>query len=172
MSGIISEFVGKIQKQFSVTKAELNLVSLLLLGLIISLFARDIIKPDAILNEDPLAKSFYLMADSLAEAQKTRFTGAGIGGGFDTLLALADTVPDEDNPYPVSKKKGEIDGKINLNSASKAELMKLPGVGDKTADLIITYRKKTPFRKVEDVKNIKGIGDKKLEKIRPFVVVK
>ena len=60
---------------------------------------------------------------------------------------------------------------VNLNSATQAELETLPGVGVKTAEKIMTYRAQTPFRQVEDLMNISGIGEKKLEAMRAFVSV-
>lgn len=61
---------------------------------------------------------------------------------------------------------------INLNTATKKELVSLEGIGDKKADEIIKYRTKTPFKKIEDIKNIKGIGDKLFEKIKDKIEVK
>lgn len=63
-------------------------------------------------------------------------------------------------------------GAVNLNTATKKELMTLEGIGDKKAEEIIKYREKTPFKKPEDLKNIKGIGDKLFDKIKDKVEVK
>jgi competence ComEA-like helix-hairpin-helix protein len=60
---------------------------------------------------------------------------------------------------------------ININTATKDELMELPGVGEVTADRIIEYREKTPFASTDELIEIKGIGEAKLEKILPFVTV-
>lgn len=61
---------------------------------------------------------------------------------------------------------------VNLNTATKKELMTLDGIGDKKAEEIIKYREKTPFKKPEDIKNIKGVGDKLFDKIKDKVEVK
>ena len=56
--------------------------------------------------------------------------------------------------------------RVNVNTADSAVLTGLPGVGPKTAQKIVEYRKKHgPFRKPADLLKIKGIGRKKLEKI-------
>ena len=48
---------------------------------------------------------------------------------------------------------------INLQTASKEELMSVKGIGDKKADQIIEYRKTNTITKADDLKNIKGFGD-------------
>lgn len=50
--------------------------------------------------------------------------------------------------------------------------MTLDGIGNKKAEEIIKYREKTPFKKPEDLKNIKGIGDKLFDKIKNNIEVK
>jgi competence protein ComEA len=61
---------------------------------------------------------------------------------------------------------------ININTADEAELDKLPGVGPATAKAIIEYRSRVgQFKSVDELLNVKGIGPKKLEQIRPYVVV-
>jgi competence protein ComEA len=56
----------------------------------------------------------------------------------------------------------------NLNTASQSELEALPGVGTKTAEQIISHR---PFKSVDDLKSIKGIGDAKFDKLKGLVIV-
>ena len=61
---------------------------------------------------------------------------------------------------------------VNLNTASAADLDKLPGIGPKTAALIVEYRQKNGgFKKVEELMNVKGIGEKSFLKLKPLVTV-
>lgn len=64
-----------------------------------------------------------------------------------------------------------IKSKININSATKEELMKLTGIGEAKADAIIEYRKEKRFEKIEDIKNISGIGDAMFDKIKEDITV-
>jgi competence ComEA-like helix-hairpin-helix protein len=62
--------------------------------------------------------------------------------------------------------------KINLNEATIEELMKVKGIGHVLAGRVISYRDKYgPFGRVEDIKEIKGIGDKTFEKIRKGLTI-
>ena len=60
-----------------------------------------------------------------------------------------------------------------INTADVTMLRTLEGIGEKTAQLIIDYRDKNgKFNSVDDLKNIKGLGDKKIDKIRNDICVK
>lgn len=62
---------------------------------------------------------------------------------------------------------------VNVNQATAKQLESLPGVGKVTAESIIAYRtQKGPFASVDDLGNVKGIGPKTLEKLRPLVAVR
>jgi competence protein ComEA len=62
--------------------------------------------------------------------------------------------------------------KININTATLSEWIQVPGIGEKTAQIILDYRlKEGSFASVEDLTKVKGIGPKKLEKLREFLIV-
>ena len=60
---------------------------------------------------------------------------------------------------------------VNINTASKEELMKIDGIGDAKADAIIEYRKKNKFKSIEDIKDVSGIGEALYEKIKASIRV-
>lgn len=69
-------------------------------------------------------------------------------------------------------KKIPAEKSINLNEAGVDELMMLPGIGIKTAELILEYRKiNGNFKKLEDIKNVKGIGPTKFGKILKYIFI-
>ncbi len=64
-------------------------------------------------------------------------------------------------------------GKVNINTASLEELTQLKNIGTKYAEKIIEYRKTNgPFKKGEDIMNVKGIGSKTWELNKDRIVVK
>src|ERR1019366_10556132 len=76
-------------------------------------------------------------------------------------------------PTPArSAGKPATTGTININTASAGELEALPGIGAKTAALIVEYRQKNgPFKKVEELMNIRGVGEKNFLKMKPQITV-
>lgn len=63
------------------------------------------------------------------------------------------------------------DGLININTASQKELESLPGIGVVYASRIIEYRSTTPFRKKEDLMNVRGIGNITFQKLKDKISV-
>jgi competence protein ComEA len=68
-----------------------------------------------------------------------------------------------------SKEETKIEGKININTASKEELMNLPNIGESKADKIIEYRKTNMFNTIDDIKNVSGIGESIFNKIKDYI---
>lgn len=85
-----------------------------------------------------------------------------------------DTVKTSDSKGKTKTKKGEnlAEKSININTAAKELLTLLPGVGNSTADKIIEYREtQGRFKRIEDIMKVKGIGQKKFDKMKVFITV-
>lgn len=61
--------------------------------------------------------------------------------------------------------------RIDINAASSAELATLPGIGPSKAQAIVEHRTKAPFATAEDLRKVKGIGDKLFETLRDRITV-
>ena len=68
--------------------------------------------------------------------------------------------------------KGSESGVININNASVEDLMKLSGIGESKAKNIIEYRDSIgEFKDINDIKNVKGIGDSIFDKIKDHITI-
>jgi competence protein ComEA len=71
---------------------------------------------------------------------------------------------------PTDEAAAKLTGVVNLNTATADELQLLPGIGAARAQAVIGLRKQRGgFKSVDELKDVKGIGDSALEKLRPFV---
>jgi comEA protein len=88
-----------------------------------------------------------------------------------TCVAAA-TVVSAQESATMSKTAVSAAAPINLNSATSAQLEALPGIGVRTAERIIEYRQKNGgFKKIEDLMNVQGIGEKSFLKLKPLITV-
>jgi len=88
-----------------------------------------------------------------------------------TLPALAATAQSQ-TPAAVAAPSTPSKPLLNLNTATIEQLETLPGIGRKVAERIIEYRTKSgSFKRIEDLMNVKGIGEKSFLKLKPLVVV-
>jgi competence protein ComEA len=67
---------------------------------------------------------------------------------------------------------GPAAGVVNINTASAEQLQQLPGIGVTKAQAIVKHRRTHPFKSVEDLAKVKGIGEALLSKIKNRVVIK
>ena len=93
-----------------------------------------------------------------------------VPGALLLLVVLALTAVSA--PLAAAKAQKGTPELINVNTANLEELVTLPGIGESYALRLIEYRKKYgPFERVEDLLNVRGIGDRTLDRIRSRVTV-
>lgn len=102
--------------------------------------------------------------DVLAATDKKEVTAPA-----DKTAAPVKVAPVEKNS--VTKATKGIPKDININTADKELLILLPGIGPVTAEAIVAYRKENGnFKSVDELTKVKGIGDKTLVKLKPFLM--
>jgi competence protein ComEA len=75
-------------------------------------------------------------------------------------------------PSRAAAKPAATGAVVNLNTATAADLEALPGIGAKTAARIVEYRQKNgPFKKAEELMNVRGVGEKNFLKLKPQITV-
>ena len=86
-------------------------------------------------------------------------------------MGIEEIDTDEEFDEIKEKPSSSTSDKININSATKSELMTLNGIGDATATKIINYRKTNTFKDIEDIMNVPGIGESKFNNIKDDICV-
>jgi competence protein ComEA len=106
-------------------------------------------------------------------AKRNKLPPGDIDTSVDDENDLSKKLQASDDSLNTNKESsGLLSKSININIATKNELIDLPGVGESIADKIINYRdEEKGFRKIEDLMKVKGIGKKKFEKIKEYIKV-
>jgi len=90
------------------------------------------------------------------------------------IAAIALTAPalSAQSKAPAPKPTATAAAPVNLNTATAEQLATIPGVGPKMAERIIDYRQKNGgFKKIEDLMNVSGVGEKSFLKMKPLITV-
>ncbi len=99
------------------------------------------------------------------------FVLAAVCAGF-LFMALHGHAVAEPNASALQSAEPEQQETVELNTATAAELQTLPRVGERTAQRIIEYREEHGgFRKIEDLMNVRGIGERTFLRLRPLIRV-
>jgi comEA protein len=159
----------KISVKIGFTETEIK-VLLFLLGIFLAGFSYITF----IKASDPSYKEF----DYSKEESSLLKAESGDSLNEPAIMEGKDTVRNQvlelkDRSYKVTSKKAPNENSINLNTASKEQLMKIPGIGEKTADNIFAYREKNgKFKSLEEIMNVKGIGESKYNKFKKYLYLK
>ena len=118
--------------------------------------------------EEPNSSSAKSGIASTGTADATDKTGITTDGGKVEDVGKTET---EQVTEIVDVPKGG-DGRININLASQSELMDLPGIGSVLASRIVDYRRQHgDFSRIEDLRKVSGIGEKRYEALRDGITV-
>lgn len=124
---------------------------------------------------------YYLSSDSL-KAEALELAGGLTEGAALDYVNLAETICSGEKiyfPYAdevtggfVAGEEDKSGGKVNINTATKEELMTLPGIGESKAEAIIKYRENNgAFQSIEDITNISGIKEGVYNNIKDYIIV-
>lgn len=159
------KILNTIQTKFKISRFELTAIMIILLGAAIAIPSGELYKAKE--NEESTSPKLAQLIEEFAHNSTTTYIGSEASGVADSTLIAGDTLFATESKFPTSTKKQISDGtKISLNNASKTELMRIPNVGDATANRIIEYRSRNKFKRIQDIMNVKGIGEKKFEKMQ------
>ena len=87
-------------------------------------------------------------------------------------IALSAPALSAQTKEPAAKPTTTAAAPVNLNTATAEQLESIPGVGPKMAERILDYRQKNGgFKKVEDLMNVSGVGEKSFLKMKPLIIV-
>lgn len=166
MNALKEKLFSSISKKIGITIQEFYVTLIVVLGFLIGIIGTNYFPFEDTKQNNISADSLKRILDSISAVERTTYIGTNINNQPVNELAAADTLK-----YKKAPKKSDFKGIVNINTATKTELMQLYKIGDKTADKIIEYRNKKRFRRIEDILNVKGIGINTYNKIKNNIVI-
>lgn len=168
----------RLQTQMGLTGPEGTAALVLLLALTGGVTARHFQA-----TSEPVPADFYAAADAAfaAPAALSAGTDGGANGPPRLMGPATAGAPDDSTAAQIADAEVEAaaaprrTGKLppvrtNINTASEADLQRLPRVGPALAARIVAYRRENgPFRSPEQITEVRGIGEKTLEKLAPWI---
>jgi len=158
----------KISEKIGLTQTELKVNAFLVVVFLIGITVKWLNWE----NDDPVKNNFYSSA-SYSIFYSTNYPNPRILDNkvFDYNLESSDF---NKSNFSDNNKKHELDEKsVNLNQASLEQLVMLPGIGIKTAERILAYRKASGgFNSIDELLEVKGIGNSKFDKIKKYILVR
>lgn len=152
------KLLQKFNQTFGFTPTESKVVFFLMVMFLIGLGVK------IFTSGQPAIRHFdYSVSDSIFSARSAqKIPAESVHVRETTVMESSLGAPVKPEPRPV-----------NINTASKEDLIALPGIGETMAERIILYREEHgPFRSVDDLLNVRGIGRKKLERIAPYCLIR
>jgi comEA protein len=152
------KFLATLQQQLGFTNSEIKVVLFLSAAFIAGLGIRWY---DGATQKQGAIPPDYASADSEFTARSR------------SLASLGPSIAASPAAAPSAHRKPTLkDQSVNINTASAAQLIQLPGIGSSYAERIIAYRTEHKrFKNVNELGNVKGIGKKRLDQLRQFVTV-
>ncbi len=156
-------WIDTIRQHLNVTALEARAVFVVSLAFTVGLIATRL-DDSSDLHEHATAARIHRLLDSLQHADALAISN-------DQQVKPAAPSPPDSPQHARSASVAAAQHAINLNTATIDQLDALPGVGPATARAITEARARNRFTSVDDLLEVKGIGEKKLERIRPYVAV-
>lgn len=153
-------WIYRLQQRIAITRSECNVILVLALLFTLGLTLRYLHNAPQPLPEDAYAEATqHFVEASTAEVSEP-----------EQPSSVEPTQARQPSTY---RRKAALPAQpININTATEAQLQRLPRIGPKMAERILAYREAHgAFRSVQDLVRVRGIGPKTLSKLEPYVIV-